>query len=135
MIKSHLLSSAFLGDFSGRQICVPAPHQRWDLEPSVQHCSRELFIFLFLPVLVISRLLRFNHDTFCFCPAGIPASGRGTQPGGRRRGPAGHHAQELVPSTPVLRLLPAPGVAEVLVSGRRVTGCRVLQTGLGVVIS
>jgi hypothetical protein len=47
------------------------------------------------------------------CPLGIPAGHRGTQPGGRSGSTAGHHAQEVLPAGAGLRLLPAPGAAEV----------------------
>lgn len=51
--------SAFLGDFSSCPICLPTTRQRWNFEPSFQHCSCEIFwIFLFFHFLC--------HQLFAF---------------------------------------------------------------------
>lgn len=70
---------------------------------------------------------------FCFCPVGVSARGGGAQPGGGRRSRVGHHAPELIPAGPVLRLLPTQGATEVL--ALRQAWAMVLHTGLFFVIS
>lgn len=67
----------------------------------------------------------YNLHFFYFCPAGIPACHRGPQPGSGRCHPPGHHAQKRVPRSPMLRLLPAQGAAEVRLPSPKSNRCHV----------
>lgn len=111
--NQQLPVSALAGHLSGCQIRLPPTRQRRDSEPSVQHCTCEISAFPFSGLLccLLSRPL-----TSLLSPPGVPAGRRGAQPGRGRRGAAGPHAQEPVPAGQVLRLLPAQGAAQVLLS-------------------